>query len=249
MFTNGYPCDSGRLARTSRRVRQMILRRFMHRTKERRGSGRGNRLAPGSTSAGRKGEPILINVSEALAQPFVLILVLTMGLPAGAQNVTTSQYDNARSGTNRLETTLTPRNVNVRHFGKLFTLKVDGDIYAQPLFLAGLDIPGKGRHDVLLIATEHDSVYAFDAYGHPAAPLWRVSFLSKSVTTVPEDDVECPFIAPEIGITSTPVIDADTGTLYVLARTKESTRVPAGHYRQRLHALSVTTGLEKFDGP
>ncbi|MDX6460864.1 MAG: hypothetical protein QOE55_4561, partial [Acidobacteriaceae bacterium] len=93
--------------------------------------------------------------------------------------MTTSQYDNARSGVNRHETILTPRNVNVRHFGKIFALKVDGDIYAQPLFLEGLEIPGKGRHDVLLIATEHDSVYAFDAYGHPTGPLWRTSFLSK----------------------------------------------------------------------
>jgi hypothetical protein len=115
-----------------------------------------------------------------------------MGLRTGAQSVTTSQYDNARSGANQLETILTPRNVNVRHFGKIFTLKVDGDIYAQPLFLAGLEIPGKGRHDVLFIATEHDSVYAFDAYDRPAAPLWRVNFLRKAVTTVPEDDVECP---------------------------------------------------------
>jgi hypothetical protein len=112
-----------------------------------------------------------------------------------------------------------------------------------------LEIPGKGRHDVLLIATEHDSVYAFDAYGHPAVPLWRVSFLRKGVTTVPEDDVECPFIAPEVGITSTPVIDANTGTLYVLARTKETAPMPSGRYRQRLHALSVTTGVEKFGGP
>ena len=190
-----------------------------------------------------------MNVSEALAQPFMLILVLTMGLPAGAQSVTTSQYDNARSGANRLETTLTPRNVNVRHFGKIFTLKVDGDIYAQPLFLTGLDIPGKGRHDVLFVATEHDSIYAFDAYGHPASPLWRVNFLRKGVTTVPEDDVECPFIVPEVGITSTPVIDVDTGTLYVLARTKERTGSASAHYTQRLHALAVTTGLEKFGSP
>ena len=187
-----------------------------------------------------------MSASNSLALGPILIVVLIMGLRACAQSVTTSQYDNARSGANRAETILTPRNVNVRHFGKLFTLKVDGDIYAQPLFLAGLEIPGKGRHDVLLIATEHDSVYAFDAYGHPALPLWHVSFLRKGVTTVPEDDVECPFIAPEVGITSTPVIDADTGTLYVLARTKE---LPSSHYTQRLHALDVTTGLEKFGGP
>jgi hypothetical protein len=177
------------------------------------------------------------------------ILVLTMGFYAGAQSVTTSQYDNVRSGANTLETTLTPSNVNARHFGKLFTLKVDGDVYAQPLFVAGLEIPGKGRHDVLFVATEHDSVYAFDAYGQPASPLWRVNFLKKGVTAVPEDDVECPFIAREVGITSTPVIDADTGTLYVLARTKELNGLPSNQYWQRLHALSVTTGLEQFDGP
>ena len=190
-----------------------------------------------------------MNASKSIAWSFVATTVSLMGLRTGAQSVTTSQYDNARSGVNRRETILTPRNVNVRHFGKTLTFKVDGDIYAQPLFLAGLDIPGKGRHDVLFIATEHDSVYAFDAYGHPAAPLWRVNFLSKGVTAVPEDDVECPFIAPEIGITSTPVIDADSGTLYALARTKESARLPSSQYRQRLHALDVTTGLEKFGGP
>jgi hypothetical protein len=191
----------------------------------------------------------LRNAYPSLAWPSLLILTLMLVLRTDAQSVTTSQYDNARSGANQHETILTPRNVNVRHFGKIFTLKVDGNIYAQPLFLAGLEIPGKGRHDVLFIATEHDSVYAFDAYGHPAAPLWRMNFLSKGVTTVPEDDVECPFIAPEVGITSTPVIDADTGTLYVLARTRDTTRMSASHYRQRLHALSVTTGLEKLGGP
>ena len=190
-----------------------------------------------------------MNVSETMARPLMLILILTMGLPARAQSVTTSQYDNARSGANRLETTLTPRNVNVRHFGKLFALKVDGDVYAQPLFLTGLDIPGKGRHDVLFVATEHDSIYAFDAYGHPASPLWRVNFLRKGITTVSEDDVECPFIVPEVGITSTPVIDADTGTLYVLARTKEQTESSSAHYTQRVHAMAVTTELEKFGGP
>src|ERR1700684_2951005 len=134
----------------------------------------------------------------------MLIPALMVGLRAGAQSVTTSQYDNARSGAHRVETILTPRNVNVRHFGKLFTLKVDGDVYAQPLFLAGLEIPGKGRHDVLFIATEHDSVYAFDAYGNPSTPLWQVSLLKDGATTIPARYVQCPFIAPEIGITSTP---------------------------------------------
>jgi hypothetical protein len=181
--------------------------------------------------------------------PSMPILALTIGFYAGAQNVTTSQYDNVRSGANLSEAILTPRNVNVRQFGKIFALKVDGDVYAQPLFVAGLEIPGKGRHDVLFVATEHDSVYAFDAYGHPASALWRVSFLRKGVTTVPEDDVQCPFLAREIGITSTPAIDENTGTLYVLARTKESNGLPSNQYRQRLHALSVTTGVEELGGP
>ena len=188
----------------------------------------------------------MLQASKSLA---ILIPILMMGRCACAQSVTTSQYDNARSGANRHETTLTPRNVNVRHFGKQFTLKVDGDVYAQPLLLAAVEIPGKGRHDVLFVVTEHDTVYAFDAYGQPASPLWRASFLSKGATAVPEDDVECPFIAPEVGITSTPVIDADTGTLYVLARTRQRTGPRSRHYTQHLHALAVTTGLEKFAGP
>jgi hypothetical protein len=172
------------------------------------------------------------------------LCILAFGLGTEGQ-ILTSQYDNARSGTNLNETNLTPGNVDPQHLGKVFTLPVDGDIYAQPLFLGGVEIPGKGRHDVLVIATEHDSVYAFDAYGNPKSPLWQVSFLSDGVTTVPARDAHCPFIAPEIGITSTPVIDPGSGTLYVLARTKDS----AGRYFQRLHALAVTTGSERFGGP
>src|SRR6266436_1271516 len=126
-----------------------------------------------------------MSISEALAELSILILVLAIALPTGAQSVTTSQYDNTRSGANRFETALTPRNVNVRHFGKLFTLKVDGDVYSQPLFLTGLDIPGKGLDAVLFIATERDRIYAFDAYAPSASPLWRVTFLRQGVTTVP----------------------------------------------------------------
>ena len=175
--------------------------------------------------------------------------ILFLGLTASAQ-VITSQYNNARTGANLNETKLTPRNVNTHQFGKLFTLKVDGDVYAQPLFLGGIEIPGKGRHDVLFIATEHDSVYAFDAYGNPSSPLWQVSFLKGDVTTVSADHASCPFIEPEIGITSTPVIDAKTGTLYVLARTKEGGGIfSASQFHQQLHALAVTTGVEKFGGP
>src|SRR5271170_6586619 len=179
----------------------------------------------------------------------ILFGVLLCATAATPQRIITSQYDNARTGANLSETTLTPRNVNTQQFGKVFTLKIDGDIYAQPLFLGGVEIPGKGRHDVLFVATEHDSVYAFDAYGKPASPLWQVSFLMDGVTAVPARNVDCPFIQPEVGITSTPVIDAESGTLYVLVRTKESHGLLPDEYHQRLHALAVTTGLEKFGGP
>src|SRR6201996_2338144 len=156
----------------------------------------------------------------------LLLITLAILLPvvsfrAGAQRVITSQYDNARTGANLNETHLTPGNVNVQHFGQLFTLHVDGDVYAQPIFLGGVEIPGKGRHDVLFIATEHDSVYAFDAYGNTRTPLWQVRFLERGSSTVPAGDAHCPFIAPEIGVTSTPVIDTVSGTLYVLARTMD----------------------------
>src|SRR5271156_2702967 len=110
-----------------------------------------------------------------------IVAVFAFGLAAEAQ-MTTSQVDNARTGAYLNETKLTPRNVNPRQFGKLFTLKVDGDVYAQPLFLAGVEIPGKGRHDVVFVATEHDSVYAFDAYGNPSTPLWQVSFLKNGAS-------------------------------------------------------------------
>jgi hypothetical protein len=193
-----------------------------------------------------------VNRAHAAAWLVFLPTVLA-GAPrlSRAQAVTTSQYDNARTGANLHETQLTPASVNANHFGKLRAFKVDGAIYAQPLYVPRLGIPGKGVHDVVFVATEHDSVYAFDVEG-PATPLWKVNFTDPAagVSTVPVNDVQCPFIAPEIGITSTPVIDLDTGTLYVLARTREAGGVfSSNHYMQKLHALAITTGAEKFGGP
>src|SRR5580700_2257987 len=161
--------------------------------------------------------------SLASARLIALIPLFALLPHAGAQ-VLTAQYDNARTGATLHETKLTPANVNASHFGKIFSFPVDGDVYAQPLYVPRVEIPGKGTHHVVFIATEHDSVYAFDAEGGSSGPLWRVNFLNSGagVATVPARDAACPFITPEIGITPTPAIDLQNGTLYVLARTKES---------------------------
>ena len=173
------------------------------------------------------------------------VLSLVFGqLPAYAQ-LTTAQYDNARTGTNLKETILTPRNVSTHQFGKVFTIQVDGDLYAQPLYLPELQIPQKGKHNVIFLATEHDSVYAYDA-DTPGDAIWHVNFThpASGITTIPAPEVRCPFIRPELGITPTPAIDPGSGTLYVLARTKES-----GGYAQKLHALDVLTGAERAGSP
>lgn len=179
------------------------------------------------------------------------VVALALGANGAAAQVTTSQYDNLRTGATLNEKTLTPQNVNGRQFGKLGAFKVDGAVYAQPLFVPAVEIPGKGKHDVLFIATEHDSVYAFDAYRPNNAPLWQVSLLDKKSgeETLPASDVQCPFIQPEVGITSTPVIDLQSGTLYVLTRSMNGHLFSENQYFQRLHALAITTGAEKFGGP
>jgi len=177
------------------------------------------------------------------------MLTLAVG-PCTAQ-VTTSQYNNSRTAATLHEKILTPQNVNAQQFGRVGVFNVDGAVYAQPLYVPAVPVPGKGTRDVLFVATEHDSVYAFDANRAGDPPLWKVSFLDKSrgVTTLSEDVVACPFIRPEVGITSTPMIDLKTGTLFVLARTMIGHRVGDDEYLQHLHALAITTGVEKFGGP
>src|SRR5215471_9983106 len=180
----------------------------------------------------------------------VALLLTCVANDCGGQ-VVTSQYDNQRTGATISEKTLTPQNVNVRQFGKLGAYKVDGAVYAQPLYLPSVDVPGKGQHNVLFVATEHDSVYAFDADRPGDAPLWQVSLLDTQIgeSPVPARSVQCPFIQPEIGITATPVVDRKTGTLYVLARSMVGKIFGDNQYFQRLHALAITTGAEKFGGP
>jgi hypothetical protein len=164
-------------------------------------------------------------------------------------DVLTYHYDNARDGQNTAETTLTPSNVNSTNFGKKFTLSTDGYVYAQPLLKTGVNISG-GTHDVLFVATEHDSVYAFDAQGNNPAQgyYWKASLIPKGESTVPASDVKTNDIVPEIGITGTPVIDPNTNTLYVDAATKQGSGSTATYFH-RLHALDLATGAEKFGGP
>ena len=161
-----------------------------------------------------------------------------------AQDVLTYHNDNARTGLNPNENILNLSNVNSTTFGKLFTITVDGKVDAQPLYASSVTIPGKGLHNVLYVATEHDSVYAFDA--DTGAQLWWTSLLESGETT--SDTHSCTQVTPEIGITSTPVIDRSSGangTIYVVAMTKDASAA----YHQRLHALDITTGQEEFAGP
>ena len=167
---------------------------------------------------------------------------------ASAASVLTFKYDLTRAGLNPNETTLTPSNVS-SNFGKLFADSVDGLVFAQPLYMPNLSIPNKGTHNVTFIATEHDSVYALDA-DSAQSPLWHVSFLDPAagITSVPTTLANTPGgrtgLGPEVGITGTPVIDPSTNTLFVSAMTYEKNQAV-----QRLHALDIFTGVEKFGGP
>ena len=160
----------------------------------------------------------------------------------------TQHNDNGRTGQNLEEVELAPDTVNSGQFGRLLQFAVDGDVYTQPLYVAGVPIPDVGVRNVLYVATEHDSVYGFDADAArgSTAPLWKASFIDPNagISTVPYTAAASTDITPEIGITGTPVIDAAAATLYVVANTKE----PAG-YVQRLHALDVATGAERAGSP
>jgi uncharacterized protein (TIGR03437 family) len=176
-----------------------------------------------------------------------ICLALALPFSAAAQSVLTANYDNARTNSNLAETVLTPGNVGPGSFGKLFALSVDGQIYAQPLFIPALSIGG-ATHNIVFVATMHNSVYAFDADA-PATPLWTVNLgppIPASTFDLPGE----PYadIEKEIGILGTPVIDPSTGTLYAVAGTLESAGNGTSAVLYRLHALDVTTGAERFGG-
>src|SRR5262249_28800613 len=182
---------------------------------------------------------------------------------APSVNVLTFHNDITSSGLNAAETQLTPANVQVNSFGKLYTTTVDGQVYAEPLIDTGVTIvdgpntmPGAaGIHDVVFVATEHDTLYAIDSSSTGGAVLWQRTFLDTSnpsnntlgataIGTVPSGDTGSGDISPEIGITGTPVIDPGTNILYVVVKTKETISGNA-HYVQRLHAINIADGTDR----
>ena len=166
--------------------------------------------------------------------------------------ITTYHYDLARDGVNASEYGLTPASVNKSTFGKLFACPIDGADYTEPLWIPGLTINGS-THNVVFVATQHDSLYAFDGDGSPCQQLWHVNLLDSAhggtggETPVNWSDVGSGYkdIYPEIGVVGTPVIDPITSTLYVVTKSETSSPV----FYQRLHAIDLATGTEKFNAP
>jgi hypothetical protein len=167
--------------------------------------------------------------------------------------VLTWRYDQTHAGQNTSETALTTANVNPDSFGKLFSHKVDSSVYPQPLYVPNLKMSDGQTHNVLFIETSNDSMYAFDADsngGANANPIWKVSLAdtnhgaASGATAIPWQDTGSPDVAPTVGITGTPVIDASTNTMYVVSNTKEN-----GTDFARLHAINITTGAEQPNSP
>jgi hypothetical protein len=195
-----------------------------------------------ATAVSDNGATFAVVVTNAAGSVTSTNATLTVTAMAG-DDVATFKNDVARSGQNAAETTLTLANVNSTSFGLLHLVMVDGKVDAQPLYLAQLPISGT-QHNVAFVATEHGSVYAIDA--DSAAPIWQISLLASGET--PSDTHGCSQVTPEIGITSTPVIDRTAGphgALYVVGMSIDK----SSNYHQRLHAIDITSGAELFNGP
>src|SRR4030095_10767821 len=191
---------------------------------------------------------ILYRCTRAWA-PWLIALLVRSTPVSAVVRVLTHHNDNARTGLNAQETSLTPSTVSSATFGLQFSYPVDGGVYAQPLYVPGVAIRGRKLHNVVYVATQHNSIYAFDAddrHGRNARPLWEVHFTAKrnGARPVLAEEVDCSDIAPEIGITGTPVIDPVGGTLYAVSKSKDQDR-----YVQHLHALDIRDGREKSGGP
>jgi hypothetical protein len=203
-----------------------------------------------ATVAGDSGAKFDALVSNTAGSQTSMMATLTVNaVTVSTIDVVTYHYDNLRTGQNLNETILTPSNVNSTKFGKLGAFTVDGLVDAQPLYLSAVAIPSVGTKNVLYVATEHGSVYAFDAdsvNGNTSAFLWKASVLGSGETS--SDDRGCGQVTPEIGVTATPVIDRTRGAhgaIYVVAMSKDA----SGNYFHRLHALDLITGAELFGGP
>src|SRR5713226_8707721 len=170
-----------------------------------------------------------------------VVFLLLVTLCYGQVSVLTQRNDPARDGLNANETALTLSSVSVGNFGKLFNLPVDGYVYAQPLYVPNVVIPGNGTHNVVYAATQHDSLFAYDADGQTLQPLWKDDLAAmgcpNSWTCTPVPDSANPGtsdVVPEVGITSTPVIDPSTRTIYVMAKTQQ-THGSTTNYVYQLH--------------
>ena len=199
--------------------------------------------AVSTTDNGAQFRVVVSNSAGSATSNSATLTVSSTPPPPSVVDVLTYHNDIARTGQNLKETALTVANVNSSTFGKLRSLSVDGKVDAQPLYLSSLANIAGGTHNVLYVATEHGSVYAFDA--DSGAQLWKITTLGSGEST--SDTRGCDQVNPEIGVTATPVIDRNAGAhgvIYVVAMSKSGST-----YFQRLHALDVTTGAEMFGGP
>src|SRR5260370_42345112 len=182
-------------------------------------------------------------ITETTLSPPAQTKTVSIQVNAPYGGTLTYHNDNGRTCLNSNEAILSPANVKVATFRNLFVIPVDGKVDAQPLYVPAVDIPNQGIHNVLFVATEHDSVYAFDA--DTGMQYWQVSMLKAGES--PSDDHGCGQGTPEIGVTSTPGIyltQGPNGIIYVVAMSKNG-----GNYFQRLHALDLTTGADLLSGP
>jgi hypothetical protein len=194
----------------------------------------------------------LVRLSSTLGLIALISCVALSTLALGQVNVTTWHNDNAHTGQNLQETILTPTNVTSKTFGKIFSYPVDGMMYAQPLYVQGVTVNG-ATHNVVYVATENDSIYAFDADSAALNPnpLWKTAFANPpNVVAMPctANDPYCN-IYPIIGISGTPVINLANQTIYAIARTQETGPKGGVMYYTRLHALNIATGAEQPGSP